>query len=127
MVGVKPSPSSSWLGRWFKRDASAPTNGAPVKANLGEEVSLVYDPETKRWVSRKVSFSLSFQAGDAYLTDHALSPPISLVRRPPQALPTHHRLRQLEHKQRHRPARCAHQRLMELSHPHHPSIEACPI
>lgn len=50
---VKPSPSSSWLGRWFKRDAAAPTNGGPVKANLGEEVSLVYDPETKRWVSRK--------------------------------------------------------------------------
>ncbi|KAH9817670.1 Sec23-binding domain of Sec16-domain-containing protein [Melampsora americana] len=50
---LKPSPSSSWIGRWFKRDAAAPTNGGPVKANLGEEVSLVYDPETKRWVSRK--------------------------------------------------------------------------
>ncbi|KAG0147708.1 hypothetical protein CROQUDRAFT_670305 [Cronartium quercuum f. sp. fusiforme G11] len=50
---VKPSPSSSWLGRWFKRDGTQPTGSGPVKANLGEEVSLVYDPETKRWVSRK--------------------------------------------------------------------------
>ncbi|KAI9615428.1 hypothetical protein H4Q26_011366 [Puccinia striiformis f. sp. tritici PST-130] len=58
---VKNAPSSSWLGRWFKRDASGqqvPGSG-PVKANLGENFSLVYDPETKRWVNKKAGGSQS--------------------------------------------------------------------
>lgn len=54
-IALKSSPSSSWLGRLFRRDAPQVPASGPVKANLGEEVSLVYDPETKRWVSRKVS------------------------------------------------------------------------
>ncbi|KEP46782.1 Sec16 Sec16-C: Sec23-binding domain protein [Rhizoctonia solani 123E] len=42
-------PSSSWLGRWWTRkDSESP---APVKAHLGEQVSLVYDKEQKRWVN----------------------------------------------------------------------------
>ncbi|KAM0752348.1 hypothetical protein T439DRAFT_324423 [Meredithblackwellia eburnea MCA 4105] len=50
--GIKPS--KSWLGGWFKREPSpAPGGPGPVKANLGEETSLVYDPELKRWVNKK--------------------------------------------------------------------------
>ncbi|CAE6525396.1 unnamed protein product [Rhizoctonia solani] len=42
-------PSSSWLGRWWTRkDSESP---APVKAHLGDQVSLVYDKELKRWVN----------------------------------------------------------------------------
>ncbi|MBW0487823.1 hypothetical protein O181_027538 [Austropuccinia psidii MF-1] len=52
---VKPTPSSSWLGRWFRRDASS--GSGPVKANLGQDFSLVYDPETKRWVNKKAGQS----------------------------------------------------------------------
>lgn len=50
-------PSSSWIGRWFKRDAAGGVTPGPIKANLGEDVSLVYDPETKRWISKKVGGS----------------------------------------------------------------------
>lgn len=42
--------SSSWLGRlWGKKE------GGPVKANLGEETSMVYDPDQKKWVVKGVS------------------------------------------------------------------------
>ncbi|KAA1138065.1 hypothetical protein PGTUg99_027564 [Puccinia graminis f. sp. tritici] len=62
---VKNAPSSSWLGRWFKRDsgAQAPPGSGPVKANLGEDFSLVYDPETKRWVNKKAGASQSASPG----------------------------------------------------------------
>lgn len=55
---VKPAPSTSWLGRWFKRDSNiSPQGSGPVKANLGEDFSLVYDPETKRWINKKAGSS----------------------------------------------------------------------
>ncbi|KAJ1309534.1 hypothetical protein OPQ81_006307 [Rhizoctonia solani] len=42
-------PTSSWLGRWWSRkDSDSP---GPVKAHLGDQVSLVYDKELKRWVN----------------------------------------------------------------------------
>jgi len=64
---VKNTSSTSWLGRWFKRDSggqAAPGSG-PVKANLGEDFSLVYDPETKRWVNKKAGASQSPSSGGA--------------------------------------------------------------
>ncbi|TFK54858.1 hypothetical protein OE88DRAFT_1732154 [Heliocybe sulcata] len=41
--------SGSWLSRWWKRENTP----APVKANLGEEVTFYYDAELKRWVNKK--------------------------------------------------------------------------
>ncbi|OCF36721.1 hypothetical protein I316_01317 [Kwoniella heveanensis BCC8398] len=40
---------SSWLGRIWGGKKEGETSG-PVKANLGEESSMVFDPELKRWV-----------------------------------------------------------------------------
>ncbi|PLW57692.1 hypothetical protein PCANC_01350 [Puccinia coronata f. sp. avenae] len=56
---VKNAASSSWLSKWFKRDSGgqAASGSGPVKANLGENFSLVYDPETKRWVNKKAGAS----------------------------------------------------------------------
>ncbi|OCF60462.1 hypothetical protein L486_00095 [Kwoniella mangroviensis CBS 10435] len=40
---------SSWLGRiWGGKKEGEPSG--PVKANLGEESSMIFDPELKRWV-----------------------------------------------------------------------------
>lgn len=46
-------PSKSWLGGWFKREASpaAQTGPGPVKANLGEQKTFYYDEKLKRWVN----------------------------------------------------------------------------
>ncbi|WWC61759.1 uncharacterized protein I303_104344 [Kwoniella dejecticola CBS 10117] len=46
----KPEHKSSWLGRIWggKKEGEQPTG--PVKANLGEESSMIFDPELKRWV-----------------------------------------------------------------------------
>ena len=49
--------SGGWFGGWFKRSAPEPaqgTPGKPIKAKLGEEISLVYDKELKRWINPKV-------------------------------------------------------------------------
>ncbi|KAJ9112057.1 hypothetical protein QFC22_006351 [Naganishia vaughanmartiniae] len=50
-----PKPGAtggSWLGRlWGKGAAEAPTSG-PVKAKLGNESSMYYDKELKRWVTK---------------------------------------------------------------------------
>ncbi|WVR07153.1 hypothetical protein IAU60_004194 [Kwoniella sp. DSM 27419] len=47
---AKPEQKSSWLGRiWGKKEADPAATG-PTKANLGEESSMVFDPELKRWV-----------------------------------------------------------------------------
>lgn len=49
-------PAKSWLGGWFKASpATTPTGPGPVKANLGEQTSFVYDPDLKRWVNKKVN------------------------------------------------------------------------
>ncbi|KAI0780829.1 Sec23-binding domain of Sec16-domain-containing protein [Trametes elegans] len=48
---IKPSASSGWLSRLWKRGDTA-TTPAPVKANLGEESSFYYDKELKRWVNK---------------------------------------------------------------------------
>ncbi|CEL51590.1 COPII coat assembly protein sec-16 OS=Neurospora crassa (strain ATCC 24698 / 74-OR23-1A / CBS 708,71 / DSM 1257 / FGSC 987) GN=sec-16 PE=3 SV=1 [Rhizoctonia solani AG-1 IB] len=46
---LSEAKQSSWLGRWWPRkDTDSP---APVKAHLGDQVSLVYDKELKRWVN----------------------------------------------------------------------------
>ncbi|KNZ64280.1 hypothetical protein VP01_1044g3 [Puccinia sorghi] len=73
---VKNTSSTSWLGRWFKRDSggqAAPGSG-PVKANLGEDFSLVYDPETKRWVNKKVSATFP-RAGASQSPSRGGAPP----------------------------------------------------
>lgn len=48
--------SRSWLGGWFKREASPQPGPGPIKAKLGEDTSFVYDPQLKRWVNKKVCF-----------------------------------------------------------------------
>ncbi|GAA5978058.1 hypothetical protein JCM5350_007383 [Sporobolomyces pararoseus] len=62
-------PSKSWLGGWFKREASpaAPTGPGPVKANLGEQKTFYYDEKLKRWVNN------SGKGGDE--TPPAIVPP----------------------------------------------------
>ncbi|BGP16572.1 hypothetical protein JCM10213_000516 [Rhodosporidiobolus nylandii] len=53
--GDKPAikPSKSWLGGWFKREASPANQGpGPIKAKLGEEKSFYYDEKLKRWVNK---------------------------------------------------------------------------
>ncbi|BGP48551.1 hypothetical protein JCM10450v2_004427 [Rhodotorula kratochvilovae] len=46
-------PSKSWLGGWFKREASpAATGPGPIRANLGEQKSLYYDEKLKRWINK---------------------------------------------------------------------------
>jgi hypothetical protein len=55
----KESPKSvsggSWLGRlWGKGGAETPPSG-PVRAKLGNESSMYYDKEQKRWVTKGVS------------------------------------------------------------------------
>lgn len=51
--------SRSWIGGWFKREATASPGigGGPIRAKLGEETSFVFDPELKRWVNKKVRTS----------------------------------------------------------------------
>ncbi|GAA6060928.1 hypothetical protein JCM10212_003836 [Sporobolomyces blumeae] len=45
-------PSKSWLGGWFKREASPAQAGpGPVKANLGEQRTIYYDEKLKKWVN----------------------------------------------------------------------------
>lgn len=54
----KPAASGgSWLGRlWGKGGAEAQTTG-PVRAKLGNESSMYYDKELKRWVTKGVRTS----------------------------------------------------------------------
>jgi hypothetical protein len=48
---LKTSASKSWLGGWFKREASPVPNGpGPIKAKLGDPSSMVFDAELKKWV-----------------------------------------------------------------------------
>ena len=57
VAALKPTASSSWLGRIFRRDGGSPTpavGSGAIKAKLGEETSFVYDPVEKRWVNKKV-------------------------------------------------------------------------
>ncbi|KAF5365767.1 hypothetical protein D9758_003329 [Tetrapyrgos nigripes] len=58
-----PAGSGSWLSRLWKRDSTP----APVKANLGEEVSFYYDKDLKRWVNK--------QAGDDGPAKPTATPP----------------------------------------------------
>ncbi|ORY32492.1 Sec23-binding domain of Sec16-domain-containing protein [Naematelia encephala] len=39
---------SSWLGKWWGKKEGE--GGGPIKAKLGEDSSMVFDPELKRWV-----------------------------------------------------------------------------
>ncbi|KZS99244.1 hypothetical protein SISNIDRAFT_448107 [Sistotremastrum niveocremeum HHB9708] len=53
-------PSSSWLGWiWKRNDSEKP---APVKANLGEEVTFYYDKDLKRWINKKAGADASAPA-----------------------------------------------------------------
>ncbi|KAG8746947.1 Protein transport protein Sec16A [Ceratobasidium sp. 414] len=47
--GPELKPATSWIGRWWSRKES--DSPGPVKANLGEQMSLVYDKELKRWIN----------------------------------------------------------------------------
>ncbi|GAA6008207.1 hypothetical protein JCM11491_001929 [Sporobolomyces phaffii] len=63
-------PSKSWLGGWFKREASPAAQQVgpgPVKANLGEQKTFYYDEKLKRWVNN------SGKGGDE--TPPAIVPP----------------------------------------------------
>jgi hypothetical protein len=51
--GLEPQKSSSWLkGWWGKKEGEG---SGPIRAKLGEESSMVYDKELKRWVVKGVS------------------------------------------------------------------------
>ena len=52
--------TKSFFGGWFKREPAAaqPVGPGPVRANLGEQTSFVFDPELKRWVNKKVIIPL---------------------------------------------------------------------
>lgn len=41
-------PKSGWFGGWFKKGESS----GPIRAKLGEESSMVYDENLKRWVTK---------------------------------------------------------------------------
>ncbi|ORY71299.1 Sec23-binding domain of Sec16-domain-containing protein [Pseudomassariella vexata] len=56
-----------WFGGTAKKEPAEIPN-KPVKANLGEASSFVYDPELKRWVNKK-------SGGDNTLTKTATPPP----------------------------------------------------
>lgn len=67
-------PASSWIGRWWTRKET--DSPAPVKANLGDQMSLVYDKELKRWVNPNVGLpNISFIS---HLTKHSRPPRQSL-------------------------------------------------
>ncbi|EPQ28504.1 uncharacterized protein PFL1_03807 [Pseudozyma flocculosa PF-1] len=53
--GLKPSASSSWLGRLWGRSSSTTLaeQAKAKKAHLGEETAFYYDKELKRWVNKK--------------------------------------------------------------------------
>ncbi|PWN28217.1 hypothetical protein BDZ90DRAFT_231966 [Jaminaea rosea] len=64
---LKPSPSTSWLGRLWGRKEPAAGDAAATKAaqaHMGEESAFYYDKDLKRWVNKK--------AGD---TGGAATPP----------------------------------------------------
>ncbi|KAK4690011.1 COPII coat assembly protein SEC16, partial [Tremellales sp. Uapishka_1] len=45
--GLEQKPSG-WLGRWWGKKEGE--GGGPIRAKLGEESSMVFDPELKRWI-----------------------------------------------------------------------------
>jgi len=50
---AEPAKSSGWLGRWWGKKEGEPAG--PIKAKLGEESSMVFDKDLKRWVVKGVS------------------------------------------------------------------------
>ncbi|KAN0061669.1 hypothetical protein ACQY0O_005660 [Thecaphora frezii] len=52
---LKPSASTSWLGRlWGRSSSTSSTESTKAKkAHLGEETAFYYDKELKRWVNKK--------------------------------------------------------------------------
>ncbi|CAO1627606.1 unnamed protein product [Sympodiomycopsis kandeliae] len=58
---LKPSPSTSWLGRlWGRRDSSDSGSTAESKAkqaHMGEQSSFYYDKDLKKWVNKKAGDS----------------------------------------------------------------------
>jgi hypothetical protein len=46
-------PKSGWLRGWFGKKEGE--GSGPIVAKLGEESSMVFDPELKRWVVKGVS------------------------------------------------------------------------
>lgn len=97
------SNGSSWFGRLFRRSDNTPTG--PIKANLGEEKSLYYDKELKRWINTKVillvwslriiEYSLRLELNRLHRYRHRhqleLKPPLLVG-----ALPKHLRLHHLD-------------------------------
>lgn len=50
--GASIKPSKSWLGGWFKREASPANGPGPVRAKLGDESGFHYDKNLGRWVNK---------------------------------------------------------------------------
>jgi hypothetical protein len=58
-------PKSGWLRGWFGKKEGE--GSGPIVAKLGEESSMVFDPELKRWVVKGVSHPLYLFTAHAYL------------------------------------------------------------
>lgn len=56
---LKPSPSTSWLGRlWGRKEPSADAAATKAaQAHMGEESAFYYDKDLKRWVNKKAGDS----------------------------------------------------------------------
>jgi hypothetical protein len=51
---VTDEQKSGWLRGWFGKKEGE--GSGPIVAKLGEESSMIFDPELKRWVVKGVSF-----------------------------------------------------------------------
>lgn len=68
--GPSAAEKKGWFGGWWgKKDPHAPQTG-PVKANLGEENSFVFDKELGKWINKKAGAS-----GQASTPVAAATPP----------------------------------------------------
>jgi hypothetical protein len=67
MIGIGDQPKSGWLGRWWGKKEGE--GGGPIRAKLGEESSMVFDKDLKRWVVKGVCQTvISVECGQLKLT-----------------------------------------------------------
>ncbi|KAG9096746.1 hypothetical protein FRC06_008367 [Ceratobasidium sp. 370] len=70
--GPELKPATSWIGRWWSRkDSDSP---GPVKANLGEQMSLVYDKELKRWINPNIDRKNNYRQQEGLFFPHYTDP-----------------------------------------------------
>lgn len=97
---LRPAASSTWLGKWWgkKEDSTTPP---PIRAKLGNQNSMYYDKELKRWITVScliarfaarpetnfISFFF-FQPGAAVEAPKAAPPPPRAVSKPATPAPT---------------------------------------